>query len=198
MSRVDVAEQLDLLTQALPDVVIEQVPSVDQLSIVVPAAAMADVARTLRSHPALQYQVLIELTGVDVWPVEPRFEVVYHFASLGVHALGDSEAPAPARLRVKVRIPGDAAVVPSICDSYANANWYEREVYDLFGVWFTDHPDLRRILMPDDWDGHPARKDYPVQVRLPVDSGMPLQVTEEEFVRHVAQQRATPPKGQPS
>jgi NADH-quinone oxidoreductase subunit C len=198
VSRVDFAEQLDLLKQAMPDVSIEQVPSVDQLAILVPAAAIADVARALRTHPSLQYQVLAELTGVDLWPVEPRFEVVYHFAALGAHALGDPQAPPPARLRVKVRVPGDAAVVPSICAIYPNANWYEREVYDLFGVWFSDHPDLRRILMPDDWEGHPARKDYPVQVKLPVDAGMPLQVTEEEFVQHVAQQRATAPKGRQS
>ncbi len=198
MSRVDFAEQLDLLKQALPDVAIEQVPSVDQLAILVPAASIADVARTLRTHPSLQYQVLAELTGVDVWPVEPRFEVVYHFVALGVHAFGDPQAAPPARLRVKVRVAGDAAVVPTICEIYPNANWYEREVYDLFGVWFSDHPDPRRILMPEDWEGHPARKDYPVQVKLPVDAGMPLQVTEEEFVQNIAQQRGTAPKGRPS
>ncbi len=75
-----------------------------------------------------------------------------------------------SRLRVKVRVPGDDADArqPS-CEIWPNANWYEREVYDLFGVVFEGHPDLRRILMPEDWEGHPARKDYPVQVNMPVD-----------------------------
>lgn len=184
---MELAERLDLLRQALPDVLIEQVPSVDQPSVVVPAAAIGDVARVLRTHPQLQYHVLAELTAVDLWPVEPRFEVVYHFVGLGVHALGDPQA-APARLRVKARLAGDQAALPSICETYPNANWYEREVYDLFGVLFNGHPDLRRILMPDEWEGHPARKDYPVQISKAVDSTMPLQVTEEEFLRNVAHQ----------
>lgn len=184
---MELAERLDLLRQALPDVLIEQVPSVDQPSVVVPAAAIGDVARVLRTHPQLQYHVLAELTAVDLWPVEPRFEVVYHFVGLGVHALGDPRA-VPARLRVKARLAGDQAALPSICETYPNANWYEREVYDLFGVLFNGHPDLRRILMPDEWEGHPARKDYPVQISKAVDSTMPLQVTEEEFLRNVAHQ----------
>lgn len=185
---MELAERLDLLRQALPDVLIEQVPSVDQPCIVVPAAAIGDLARVLRTHPQLQYHVLAELTAVDVWPVEPRFEVVYHFVGLGLHALGDAGAAPPARLRVKARLAGEQAALPSICETYPNANWYEREVYDLFGVLFNGHPDLRRILMPDEWEGHPARKDYPVQISKAVDSTMPLQVTEEEFLRNVAHQ----------
>jgi NADH-quinone oxidoreductase subunit C len=190
---MELGERLDLLRQALPDVRIEQVPSVDQPCIVVPADAIEDVARVLRTHPQLQYHVLAELTGVDLWPVEPRFEVVYHFVALGPHASGDPQAPPPARLRVKARVHGDAPALPTLCEVYPNANWYEREVYDLFGVLFNGHPDLRRILMPDEWEGHPARKDYPVQIRQPVDTGMPLQVTEEEFLRNVARQREIVP-----
>lgn len=197
MTRVEFAERLDLLRQALPDVAIDVVEAADQPAIVVPAEAIADVARILRTHPGLQYHVLAELTGVDVWPVEPRFEVVYHFVCLGAHALGDVQAPPPARLRVKARVAGDDAELPSICETYPNANWYEREVYDLFGVLFTDHPDLRRILMPDDWEGHPARKDYPVQITKAVDSSMPLQVTEEEFLQNIAQNRGRAPQGRP-
>jgi len=182
-------DRLEVLRQALPDVRIEEVPSVDQPCVEVPAEDIEDVARVLRSHPQLQYHVLAELTAVDTWPVEPRFWVVYHFVGLGTHATGDASAAAPGRLRVKVRVSGDAASVPTLCEIYPNANWYEREVYDLFGILFTGHPDLRRILMPDDWEGHPARKDYPVQIVKAVDSTMPLQVTEEEFIRNVSRQR---------
>lgn len=190
---MDFADRLDLLRQVLPDVAIEPLPSVDQPCLLVSAASIDEVARTLRTHPQLQYHVLAELTAVDHWPAEPRFEVVYHFVAMGTHALGEADAAPPARLRVKVRLAGDAAALPTIVDVYPNANWYEREVYDLFGILFNGHPDLRRILMPDDWEGHPARKDYPVQISKPVDSTMPLQVTEEEFVRNVARQREIVP-----
>ena len=195
---MDFASRLDALRQALPHVAFETVPSVDQPCLVVPAASIDEVARTLRTHAALQYHVLAELTAVDVWPAEPRFEVVYHFVSMGVHALGDAQAPPPSRLRVKVRLHGEAAALPTIVDTYPNADWYEREVYDLFGILFNGHPDLRRILMPDEWEGHPARKDYPVQISLPVDSTMPLQVTQEEFLRNVARQREIVPPHDPA
>ena len=184
---MDFATRVDALRQALPDVQIEDVPAPDQPAIVVPAETMERVARQLREHPALQFQVLAELTAADFWPREPRFEIVYHFVSLGPDALAG--APAPARLRVKARVGGEAARVPTISRIYPNANWYEREVFDLFGVAFDGHPDLRRILMPEDWEGYPARKDYPVQINKAVDLGAPLQVTEEEFLRNIERQR---------
>ena len=185
---MDFESRLEALRQALPDVAIEQVPSVDQPAIVVPAEAMASVAQQLREHPALQFQVLAELTAADYWPREPRIEVVYHFVSLGPEALGP-DAPPQGRLRVKVRGGTGGLTVPTITAIYPNANWYEREVLDLFGVTFEGHPDPRRILMPEDWEGFPARKDYPVQIHKAVDVGQPLQVTEEEFVRHIERQK---------
>jgi len=126
---MDFHARLDALRQALPDVDIALVPSVDQPTLVVPADAMERVARQLREHPSLQFQVLAELTAVDVWPREPRFEVVYHFVSMGPGALGEGVPPAQ-RLRVKVRVAGDQACVPTITRQYPNANWYEREVFD--------------------------------------------------------------------
>jgi NADH-quinone oxidoreductase subunit C len=185
---MDFATRLDALRQVLPDVAIDQVPSVDQPAIVVPADAMERVARQLREHPSLQFQVLAELTAADFWPREPRFEVVYHFVSMGSEVLG-SGAPPAQRLRVKARVGGEAPVLPTIVRIYPNANWYEREVFDLFGVTFDGHPDLRRILMPEDWEGYPARKDYPVQIHKAVDVGQALQVTEEEFVRNIERQK---------
>lgn len=186
---MDFATRVDALRQALPDVTIEEQPAVDQPCLIVPATDIARVVRQLREHPALQFQVLAELTAADYWPtVEPRFEVVYHFVSMGPDALGAGVPPAQ-RLRVKVRVGGETPTVPTIAGVYPNANWYEREVFDLFGVAFDGHPDLRRILMPEDWEGHPARKDYPVQIHKAVDTGAPLQVTEEEFVRNIERQK---------
>jgi NADH-quinone oxidoreductase subunit C len=185
---MELSERLAVLRSTLPEVAFEDVPSVDQACLAIPREAVVDVCRTLREHAALQFQVLAELTAVDVWPKEPRFEVVYHFVSLGPNAC--EGAPPAARLRLKVRVPGTDPVVATISPVYPNANWYEREVWDLFGVTFAGHPDLRRILMPDEWEGHPARKDYPVQVKLPTAVGMPLQVTEEEFLRTLEEQRA--------
>ena len=185
---MDFATRLDALRQALPDVVIDELPSVDQPAIALPGESIDRLARQLREHPTLQVQVLAELTAADYWPVEPRFEVVYHFLSMGPDALG-AGAPTAQRLRVKVRISGEVARLPTIVGIYPNANWYEREVFDLFGVAFEGHPDLRRILMPEDWEGFPARKDYPVQIHKAVDIGQSLQVTEEEFVRNIERQK---------
>jgi len=184
---MDFASRLEALRQALPDVQIEEQVATDQPALVVPVDALERVARQLREHPGLQFQVLAELTAADFWPADPRFEVVYHFLSLGPDAIPG--APAAQRLRVKVRVSGAQAQVPTITRIYPNANWYEREVFDLFGIAFTGHPDLRRILMPEDWEGHPARKDYPVQIHKAVDIGEALQVSEEEFVRNIERQK---------
>ena len=86
---------------------------------------------------------------------------------------------------MKVRLAGDDARVPTVTSVYPTAGWLEREVFDLFGVVFEDHPDLRRILMTDDWEGHPLRKDYPVQIRKETPWALPLQVTPEQFAANV-------------
>ena len=95
---------------------------------------------------------LSTITGVDRYPAEPRFEVVYH-----LHSLERS-----LRLRLKCRLPGDKPEIDSVTSVWAGANWFERETFDLFGIVFRNHPDLSRIMMPDDWVGHPLRKDYTV------------------------------------
>ena len=95
---------------------------------------------------------LSTVTAVDRYPAEPRFEVVYHLYSVERNEW----------LRVKCRVAGTNPEIESVTSVWRGANWYEREVFDLFGIRFRNHPDLRRILMPEDWEGHPLRKDYPV------------------------------------
>ena len=92
------------------------------------------------------------VTAVDRYPAEPRFEIVYHLHSIDRNL----------RLRLKAMLPGADPTIESVTGVWRGAGWYEREVFDLFGVRFLNHPDLRRILMPDDWEGYPLRKDYPV------------------------------------
>lgn len=110
---------------------------------------IAGVCRFLRDEK--QFERLSGLTVVNRHPIEPRFEVVYL-----LHSVSRNE-----RLKLKVALPGDAADVESVTSVWPGANWYEREAFDLFGVRFNGHPDLTRIMMPQEWEGHPLRKDFP-------------------------------------
>ncbi|HSK08927.1 MAG TPA: NADH-quinone oxidoreductase subunit C, partial [Vicinamibacterales bacterium] len=109
----------------------------------------------------------------------PRYEVVYHLLSTA----------RPARLRVGVALDGADAHVGTVREIWAAAGWLEREVWDLFGVVFDGNGDLRRLLMPEDWEGHPLRKDYPVQITMKPRVYAPLQVTEEEFHAQIEKDR---------
>ncbi len=168
------------LERALPGTAVEAVPSADQPTIRVPGDRIVDVCRTLRDDPALRFVLLSDVTAVDWWPAEPRFELVYHLVSIDTKT----------RLRVKVRLPGEDAHIADISPLFPVANWQEREVYDLFGIFFDGHPDLRRLMMPEDWEGHPLRKDYPVQIKMTPKVFEPLQVTEEEFRKRMEADRA--------
>jgi len=181
---------LDLVRQAVPAGAIEPAAAVDMPTAYVDRAHLVDVCRVLRDHPELQFSFLVEITAADYHPVEPRFEVVYHFACLGDAFAQPGGAAPPRRLRLKVRVSGDDAWVPTLTPLWLAANWLEREVFDLFGIAFTGHPDLRRILTPDDWVGHPLRKDYPVQVRKDAGSWSPMELTVEEFAANVRATRA--------
>ncbi|MEI6246209.1 MAG: NADH-quinone oxidoreductase subunit C, partial [Acidobacteriota bacterium] len=152
------ASFLDHVRQAVPDASIEIGDSPDVASAYVDREHLVEVCRTLRDHADLQFSFLADMTAVDRLPASPRFEVVYQLACLGP-AFGTGPA---RRFRLKVRLMGDDARLPSVSEIWPAANWAEREVFDLFGIDFAGHPDLRRVLLPDDWVGHPARKDHPV------------------------------------
>jgi NADH-quinone oxidoreductase subunit C len=119
---------------------------------------LVDVMRTLRDDPELAFDMLTDLTCVDYLGQEPRFEMVYHLYSLARNQ----------RLRVKARVSEQACEIDTLCPLWASANWMEREVWDLYGVRFSGHPDLRRILLYEEFQGHPLRKDYPKERRQPL------------------------------
>jgi NADH-quinone oxidoreductase subunit C len=121
-----------------------------ELTLEIASERIVDLCRFLKEQR--QFIRLSTVTAVDRYPAEPRFEVVYH-----LHAVSRNQ-----RLRVKCRLAGDNPEIDSVTGVWRAANWYERETFDLFGVRFRNHPDLRRIMLPDDWEGHPLRKDYPV------------------------------------
>ncbi len=176
---------VDAVRDAVPEASIETGAAVDMPTLHVDRDHIVGVCRALRDAATLQFFLLAELTAVDVFPVEPRFEVVYHLACLGA-AYAPAGPPAPARrLRLKVPVSGADPRVPSVTSVYPAAAWLEREVYDLFGIGFEGHPDLRRLLMPDDWTGHPLRKDYPVQIRKETSGWSPLRMTADEFAANI-------------
>jgi NADH-quinone oxidoreductase subunit C len=115
----------------------------------------ADIRATLEALRAEGFAQLTDIGCVDYLERDPRYDVVYHLLK---YASGKAE-----RARVLCGVPAHATTVPSVSDLWPSANWAEREVYDLFGVHFAGHPDLRRIQMPVEWEGHPLRKDYPLR-----------------------------------
>jgi NADH-quinone oxidoreductase subunit C len=176
----------ELLQQHLPAGSFEPATAADGMpTIYVTREALVDTLRRLRDTPELGFGFLADIVGVDFYPREPRYEVVYLLASLGTAGYG----AAPKRLRVKVRVPAADPRVPTIGDLWKMANWAERELWDLYGIRIDGHPDLRRLLMPEDGEGHPMRKDYPVQIKQPVKTYEPLQVSEEEFVANIQASR---------
>jgi len=187
---MDLTTIIEHLQRALPGVAFEEAAGwSDQPTIFVPCECLVAAARALRDTPDLQFSLLADLTAADYLPRAPRFEVVYHLACLGVPGFPADRRSTPARLRVKVRVPGDDPHVPSVAEVWPAAGWLEREGWDLFGIVFDGHPDLRRLLMPEDWEGHPLRKDHPVQIRMAARVTAPLQLSPEQFAANIAAAR---------
>jgi len=141
----------DRLKEQFPDAVIAVREMAGEQTVVVDREKVVDILQFLRDDEELQYNFLSDLTAVDFLGRVPRFEVVYHLLSM----------PNKRRVRLKVLVE-DGRPAPSVVSVYPTANFLEREVYDLFGIEFHGHPSLRRILLPEDWEGHPLRKDYPL------------------------------------
>lgn len=123
----------------------------DELSIYIARESIREACNQLKTQSLTDF--FCDVTCADFYPREPRFEMAYHLLSM----------KRKERVRLKVRLDGDDAVIESITAVWPAANFFEREVFDLFGVRFLGHPYLRRIMMPEDWEGHPLRKDYPVE-----------------------------------
>jgi NADH-quinone oxidoreductase subunit C len=184
---MDAAELIAALEPLVPGATFQAIPASDDSinpTILLPVEHLVATCRALRETPELEFVAFSDVTAADFHPRRrPRFDVVYHLVSPRHHY----------RVRLKVQVHTDEPV-PTVSGIWQGAGWPERELFDLFGIVFEGHPDLRRLMMPDDWEGHPLRKDYPVQVRKEAQTFMPLQVTEEEFKASVERDRTIRPK----
>ncbi len=155
---MDIPEALDpaeTVRAQLPEALQDVVNFRDETTLVVEPKDLVSVIRFLRDTPGLVYNFLSDISAVDYYPDYDRpgrFGVAYHIYSMLYNR----------RLRVKTYVEEDEPVVDSITDLWPAANWLEREIFDMMGIEFEGHPNLRRILMPKDWNGHPHRRDYPL------------------------------------
>jgi NADH-quinone oxidoreductase subunit C len=167
----ETGELTTLLKKEFPDDVTDFHAHRDDETVVIKRDALEAVCRFLRDDTRCSFEIMMDLTAVDRLEMNetPRFEMVYHFKSL-THA---------QRLRLKVRLTEDDCKIASIHHLWKAVDWYERECFDMFGIVFEGHPDLRRILMYDEFEGHPLRKDYPIDKQQPL---MELKEVEERHV----------------
>jgi NADH-quinone oxidoreductase subunit C len=140
---------LSLIDTRFPEAIIEVTQKLNETGLILNPAAVVGVATALKNE--FGFERLSSVTAVDWWPKKLRFEVVYH-----LHSIKNNR-----RLRLKLRVE-EGEEADSVTHIWTTANWYEREVFDLFGISFRNHPNLERIMMPADWEGHPLRKDYPI------------------------------------
>lgn len=136
-----------------PRAAAEVIESKGETTVVLAREHLLSVAQFLATEPSLKFSFLSDIATVDRFPLEPRFEVNYQLLSIDLGL----------RLRLKVKLSGSDPVIASVFGIWPTADWHERENFDLFGIRFEGHPNLRRIVMPDEWEGHPLRKDYPTE-----------------------------------
>jgi NADH-quinone oxidoreductase subunit C len=145
---------VELLNRNFPGEIVEVMEFRSETQITVKSGRIVDICRALRDDPETSFKYLSAIAGMDYLPQSPRFGVVYHLYS---HKNKN-------RVSLKTLLEDDVApAVDSVVSVWSTANWHEREAYDLLGIRFKGHPDLRRILMPNNWVGHPLRKDYPLK-----------------------------------
>jgi NADH-quinone oxidoreductase subunit C len=150
---------LQRLLDKFPDAVVSTHAMHGDETAVVLASRLVEICEFLRDDEVTSFEMLMDLTAVDYLGIkEPRFEVVYHLYSLSKNH----------RLRLKVEVEEDDPKVPSVLGLWKSANWMEREAWDLYGIRFEGHPDLRRVLLYPQFEGHPLRKDYPIEKRQPL------------------------------
>ena len=125
----------------------------DENTLILLTGDILPICRFLHDDPELAFDFLTDLCGVDHYPAEPRFEVIYHLCAM----------KSRSRLRLKTPLPGTTPRLHSVVSVWKTAGWMEREAFDMLGIIFDGHPDLRRILLTPDWEGHPLRKDYPLR-----------------------------------
>ncbi len=145
---------VQMLKERFPDSVLDSYSFRGENTVIVKKDDIVDICKFLKDNPGLSFDFLSDLCGVDYMGREPRFEVVYHLFSISRHH----------RIRLKAMV-GENETIPSVVSVWGTADWLEREAYDMYGIVFDGHPNLTRILMPDDWDGYPLRKDYPLKGR---------------------------------
>lgn len=143
-------ELVEKMQAALGDAIEKVETFRGETTVFVPAAKIADVCRYCRDELGFNY--MSDISGLDYYPAEPRFGINYHILSMTYNK----------RLRLRVMWSDGDEPVPSVTGVWPSANWFERETFDMFGIPFAGHPDLRRILMAADWEGHPLRRDYPL------------------------------------
>lgn len=154
LSPSPLARLADALRAEQPQMIGEAIVAFNELTVIVGREHITAVCTYLKTAPVFQFDFLADICGADRGPEEePRFEVNYHLFSTTKHH----------RLRLKVLLNDDDPRVPTVSGIWRTANWHERETYDMFGVIFEGHPDLRRILLPEDWQGHSLRKDFPLR-----------------------------------
>ena len=150
---MDLQALVDKIKIKFPEGVLGAFTFREEITLQVRPEDILSLCRFLHDEPDLAFTFLVDLCGVDHLPREPRFDVVYHLRSLQTKDL----------IRLKISLPGSSPQVSSVVSVWKGADWMEREAFDMFGITFNGHPDLRRILLTPEWEGYPLRKDYPLR-----------------------------------